>query len=586
MGPQIEAALDDDALHQLQAADPQRALELLEQVAGGIVVNNVSAFVVKGLKAFPRASSRFVLPPNRVGPDELDVFLSQYPDVQAALDESALEKLAAADPNRAMELIEEVAEDGSIQNVSAYVVKGLKMSPHAKHRRAQEGAYGMVEQPASELELFLSQYPQIEAALDDGALSELQAADPERAMELLEEVAAKGDILPYASAFVVKGLRTHPHARPGRRRKQPWGASSVSPMAYDVSQAAGLEMVLNRHPRIRDALDDRAMVKLQMADPNKAAAVIEEAAANGDIDNINAYVVKGLKSQFSAMPMEAKVRNDELDNVLNDHPEILNQLDDFALRKLENADPERAIGLIEEIAVKSKTPIPVANISAFVVKSLNQRHPQPRKNETQRDPPRQRGSSNNASEDEDADQLERFLSQNPEIEAALDDRVRRRIAVADPQRVIDLIEEVSAKGDVQNISAFLMKRLKAFPRKQAQDGELDDDFDEMLAQYSSVVEILDEDAVQTLREADARRADDILHELVAKGDGIRNPSAFVRRALGSGKGAKGKGKDKGKDRRRPRSPPWNGPRTRFGRGYSPSPRRFGDRPLPSRRRRG
>merc|ERR1712046_186886 len=102
-------------------------------------------------------------------------------------------------------------------------MKALKQHPEARtdvgarrgdaqgqRRMPQMGA--LASQP-TEIEQFLSQYPEIDTALDDGAFRALQAADPNRAMDIIEDVAAKGNVA-NVSAFVTKALRHSGHKRP------------------------------------------------------------------------------------------------------------------------------------------------------------------------------------------------------------------------------------------------------------------------------------------------------------------------------------------------------------------------------------
>merc|ERR1712007_60825 len=115
-----------------------------------------------------------------------------------------------------------------------------------------------------------------------------------------------------------------------------------------------------------------------------------------------------------------------------------------------------------------------------------------------------------------------------------------QLQAADPARAKELIEEVAAKGDVQNVSAFVVKGLKTHPQKRGGHEALgtpqrwskqNTDFDGILGQYSSVTSRLDGDAINALGEADQARAVEILEDLAAKGHEIRNPSAFIAKSL-------------------------------------------------------
>merc|ERR1712194_952146 len=89
--------LDDQALQKLNDADPDRALEIIEDVARRDDLRNPSAFVAKALTAF---SQRRGGPPEDPGfrhqqvgsSNNLDSLLSSHPEICDALDEAALQK--------------------------------------------------------------------------------------------------------------------------------------------------------------------------------------------------------------------------------------------------------------------------------------------------------------------------------------------------------------------------------------------------------------------------------------------------------------------------------------------------------------
>merc|ERR1712048_1065709 len=94
-------------------------------------------------------------------------------------------------------------------------MKALKQHPHFRERELQRDTSQQVDvaqDAGTEFEQFLSQYPEIDRALDEGAFRALRAADPRRSIELIEDVVAKGDVR-NVSGFIMKALKQHPHFR-------------------------------------------------------------------------------------------------------------------------------------------------------------------------------------------------------------------------------------------------------------------------------------------------------------------------------------------------------------------------------------
>merc|ERR1712039_72450 len=118
-------------------------------------------------------------------------------------DDKARAALDAADPARAQEILEELDAKGpEIRNPSAFVSKAVQQFSQARGRAA----------PASQLNVDLQGSPGYDA-LDDKARAALDAADPARAQEILEELDAKGSEIRNPSAFVSRSLQQFPQSR-------------------------------------------------------------------------------------------------------------------------------------------------------------------------------------------------------------------------------------------------------------------------------------------------------------------------------------------------------------------------------------
>lgn len=195
--PEVQSSLDGEALSSLQSADPERAVELVQDLAGKRGVRNPSAFVVKALAKFPTRRSAV---------DDLDSALARRPWLQRKLDERAMAKLMEADPARAVEIVEDVASRHDVQNPSAFVFKAL--AQHAHKRTADEpSAKPPAKRPRGGGGLRGG------LDLDDQAKSLLEAANQLRAAEVLQELAEKGSDVRNPSAFVSKALRQFPNPR-------------------------------------------------------------------------------------------------------------------------------------------------------------------------------------------------------------------------------------------------------------------------------------------------------------------------------------------------------------------------------------
>jgi len=359
MYPTIGKALDAAAIKRLRSADPERAVEIIEEMGSKTDVTNPSAFVTKALMSYPR---------KRGHPNDVEALFARYPDIQHSLDDAALTKLRSADPARAVEIIEEVAVKGNVQNVSAFVVKALGTYPH---KRGTPKTLAHV----------LARHPQIRDALDDVATMKLGEADQERAIEIIEDIAAKGDVR-NPSAFVARSLQAYPHKRGSASdtmlaRRNP---SFFAPMHGHSITASGhlVERELCYYPMVARALDAEALRMLGQANPERAIEIIRDVAGKQDVRNPSAFVMQALRTfpqrrgDLNHFP-QRRVDLSNVESALTRRPRIRAALDEAALQKLRDADPARAVEVIEDVAAKTD----LRNTSAFIVKALAT-HPQKR----------------------------------------------------------------------------------------------------------------------------------------------------------------------------------------------------------------
>jgi len=143
------------------------------------------------------------------------------------------------------------------------------------------------------------------------------------------------------------------------------------------------------------------------------------------------------------------------------------------------------------------------------------------------------------------------------MEGKLDDVVLKAMSHAMPERLEEILQEMSAKENVRNPSAWIQKSLKDFPTPRKRGLDMDQAPENswpavqpqapkrqrtavsssmnLFEAYPDLMQRMDEAAVsKLLGHPDQNRVMDILAEMEAKQTDIRNPSAFVVRALGAG----------------------------------------------------
>lgn len=237
-----------------------------------------------------------------------------------------------------------------------------------------QGGYGQARSQHP-LDRVLSQHAWI--ALDEKALDRFYQADTDRAIEIIQDIVAKGDVR-NPSAFVCQALRAHPEKR--------------------GNPADDLQQALARRPGVANALDSKALQKLQGVDPRRAVEIIEDVAAAGhEIRNVSAFVAKALSSHpqkrgseesfgsTHSLPPLANPKRPRTGASYEERRASYSSqqrasadpgaaLDDAARRRLDEADPERAAEILQELADKGSE---IRNASAFLSRAL-QSHPQVR----------------------------------------------------------------------------------------------------------------------------------------------------------------------------------------------------------------
>lgn len=543
--PHIADKLDDATTERLFTCDPERACEIILDMATRGDVRNPSAYVQTALKKFPhkRGPNLDLLPPSGgfVNPEnaaQVSVALSKYPRIRTELDENAMGKLNEADLARALEIIEEVGEKlPPVRNPSAFVCKALRDYPTARGgsgvRYGRASAFVNANDNHLNVDGLLVQHPAVAAKLDHSSLLALRAADPARAREIIGDMvrsnvgslsafvhaALQSNIYPGSSSAIVNygGLGGLPAGSLGSGS---W--EKPLPLApgihWDNPRPAvkhDIEGLLASHPDIAERLDNHCRKVLAEATPGRAEELLQEVKSKHmDISNISAFISKAIKEH-----PHQRGRSTEVEEALERYPEIAAALDQNAITRLRGADAARAVEIIEEIALKGVDNI--RNMSAFVAVSLNKfPHKRGGSGTCKIEPGKLMPIGTNAT-------VEAAIEGMPHIASQLDEHAKVMLAECDPARALELLEEVNSH-DIRNVSAFISKAIRAFPMQRGRLSDVED----RLSQYPWISRSLDGKALEKLRSAEPARALEVIQDMVAKGEvTMQNPSGFVVTAL-------------------------------------------------------
>lgn len=293
--------------------------------------------------------------------NSVDQALARHPELRAQLDESCVQRLREAQPERALEIIYDVGSGSmEIRNPSAFIMKALVNFP--------------TRRGAQNVDSILARRPALKAALDEGALQKLREADPERAVEVIEDVASKPDIR-NPSAFIANSLAKFPHKRGASAMGgSAMGGMSNHQLASAVRAIGGnydpfpplpagggtvVDWALAKYPRLRLVLDETALQKLRGADPGRAEEILEDVGTQINIRNPSAFVVKALAEHSERRGPGGGGKRAKTG---------FECLDEAARTSLQNADEERAAEIMEELNSR----VDIRNPSAFVARALQQ----------------------------------------------------------------------------------------------------------------------------------------------------------------------------------------------------------------------
>lgn len=351
--PEIE--LDNKAKTALEDASFDRAEEILEEIDGqGHEIRNASAFICKALKDFPFKRGGKGAEPSPPSPEEkkrnkvVRKALQQYPDVANELDEGVTQKLMEVDPDRAVEIIREVAAKDDVRNVSAFVFQALRHFP--RKRGARDEDEGLERKRGARKR----------GASADGRLSRTSETHK---MEALRTV-------PHSENWWEDSPKTPSRERPRgarMRSKSAERAPRITKRAQHETTDESLVQVLADHPRTASQIDDSALDLLKQCQPARAVEIITDVVAKkGEVRNVSAFVAKAVYVSKIVREFSHEHSWKDLEILFSQHPRIAKALDDTAMQKLKECEITRSLEVMQDLVYKDD----VKNPSAFVTNAL------------------------------------------------------------------------------------------------------------------------------------------------------------------------------------------------------------------------
>ncbi|CAL1162389.1 unnamed protein product [Cladocopium goreaui] len=432
--PGLKASLDEAALQSLARADPTRAAQVVEDLTMKADVRNPSAFISSTLAQNPALRTS-----TGVGSAEsIQELLRPHPDLQKALDEGAMKRLAEVGLQRATELIDELIKRPDVRNPSAFVVHALSRTTAGTN--------------AASVEDVLEAFPTVAARLDDRAQMRVRDSDPVRAKEILNEILNRED-LQNPSAFVMKSLG---HSR---ERHDGHGPTGLTMQERDYLAATQVETLLSGYPNLRSRLDGQAIRRMRESDLTRVQEILQEMDSRGDVRNPSAFVVKAL-ADHSAL------RRPETSLVGAEHTVAAPAL--LAAQYMLAAQAAQA-QLMPQLAIPGLTGLTsqysqlaglsglsgLPGLAASQIAGLTA--PQiPQLAAAQLAAPQLTPPGFFLPS---ADPLQQMLALHPAVTAQLDERAMSSLQATEPARAVQVLEEIVTRGDVQNPSAYVAASL-------------------------------------------------------------------------------------------------------------------------------
>lgn len=390
---------------------------------------------------------------------------------QTSLDDQALDAIAELDAQETLEILEDLdAKSSSVRNPSAYV------------QRACENRKKGHDVPGLSVEV-LSKY---ESSLDASALDALRRVGATQATVILQKLEACGGSVRNPSAYVARSVAN----------------LERGDSAAGTDLQSQLSILLAKW---RFSLDQKAAEAVMALGPQGAFDVLKDLEGkSGSVRNPSAYVQRAVENRAAI-----------IERLL-----LQSQLDVDALNELEKVPPKQIKLILNNLKSRGAS---VRNPSAYVRRSVANLQDSS-------------GDVEGRTKSHDTTPgISQISSDDGNSNAELDADAQTALSELAPDVAQTILADLESKGaTIRNPSAYVQRAVGNTRKGEgaaintATPSAFDAEHSEKAA---SLVSILDDDAQAALNNIGPEGADAIIQQLVAGGDKVRNPSAYVLRAV-------------------------------------------------------
>lgn len=506
---ELAAGLDDKAsqalVSQIDGISAISILHKLRQKAERNEVNNPSAFVSTAVRSAQAKGG--------AGPAELEAAIARLSE-DGTLDDNAQEVLRKAPPRDALSgLLALLQMDPTnVRNPSAYVTRNVINCKKEGGPPVDRMGVGMMQGRQAQPQQFanvglLSKWMH---QLDPAAQEKLQQVGPMAAQQILQEMDSKATLgqVRNPSGYVSKSCDN-------------FKGGISSPTSQQLVAAPSFHSFGSSPDLMRwhGVLDSDALQALEKVGPAMAAPILEKLQGQmGQVRNPSAYVIKGVANlgmlEKDLAPMHHAAAP-SLSQQAQPRPRsvTLAALDESAQNSLHEIGGEAAEMILQELDSKGAS---VRNPSAFVVRAVANAR---------------RGEGTAA-------MLATIPVATKQVLPDLDERANEALEEIGPDAAATIVQNLAHLGSkVNNPSAYVLRAVNNAKRGQGAGGqamaaEAQSAVSEMLEAFAQK---LDGEAMSALSSAPPAVAGSVLSELESKWAEVKNPSAYVVRAVANAK---------------------------------------------------
>jgi len=521
-----DGTLDDNAQEVLRKAPPQDALSglfaLLQMEPSN--VRNPSAYVTRNVINCKKEGGPPMEMTHRMGMGMSQGMhgLNLMSKWMRQLDDAAqnkLQRVGEAATQRILQELESKYVLGQVRNPSGYVSKACD--------NFNDGIGAAVSQPMAAAPAVHDFRGSPDLAiwrglLDSEAMQALEKVGQSNAGPILENLRGQIGQVRNPSAYVIKSV-----ANLGMAHGTPPPSIAVS----QPGQPRSLTLA---------SLDESARTALHEVGVEAAEIILQELQSKGgSVNNPSAYVVRAVKnarrgegtaasfatnSKIEFVPKRAPAQLNS-DGLLQGHQAA--ELDERATAALEEVGPEASALILQQLEQQAGK---VNNPSAYVLRAANNAK-------------RGQGAAGQADVQAAASAWEwepkQSFAQTAAAEALdLDEKAWAALEQVGPEAAAAIMQQLEQQGgSVNNPSAYVVRAANNAKRGQGAAGQVmvagaQSASSNLLEEWS---EKLDPEAMSALGSVMPDTAASVLAELESKWDHVKNPSAYVVRAVGNAK---------------------------------------------------